>query len=833
MVSLSRLVLISIILLFVGLIPSVISVDVGTGTGISMETEKFPPMVWMCDHRIVLDDNVEPGRISGGGTELIERIENYAFEGEQIQWDVLVMDKNGIEKVKDVYVTVGTSTSSIEANCQVLSEVTGIGCFGDPSQGSCSNYGMEQCAAVDGCTTVCDVYASNACDGLTPCYSTIQAAIDAAEADDTVCVLPGTYDESQILINKALRVLGSGPAVTIIDGGSATNLAGIGLVRITAAANVEFSGFTLRNAGVDPTVTSGGFPVRVIIYAQSASSSATYTITDNHLFGSNDPLDEQDYGFYSNSGLETLIFTYNSITQTGANAILLEMHAGPTDVSFNTWDRGVADGSVDSYFNMNYGGSDITTLQKVSNNIIDMGTGTDFDSAHRGFAITFAGDFTGAASQGGYTNVEISGNRIINLRDYRRGIGLWNNAPGTGAFGNINAPLINDNTIIGVPGSVGGIGIRLLGLVTNAVIGSNQISNMDTSFLGAAYNGHIATGTTVNQNNLLTSITGFQWDGVPFLDATNNYWGCATGPNTGTCELTVGNINSVPYASTAFTIDSVSVIDEPTFPICSGTPTSCNQITDSATCDLDPAGCRWFSPDRCNARILEESITEFNPQDMAYYACTFTVETPFSMHGEYWVTVEAEDLDGLFGDMDEREYWFLNPEIALSIQGAIDFGTVRPGALSYSDTLLVGNAAEDDSGVMLDMYIAGTDFYDPSSSGAKCPDTNQLALTNFAYFATNGAYSTLACNSGTALHVHDAEGYVAIPYGNRIDQSQEIIGCEPFANSPIPGGDISAYQPGNVLSPGAEIAMTFRLALPEPCNGDFSEGSIMFWGEAV
>ncbi len=41
------------------------------------------------------------------------------------------------------------------------------------------------------------------------------------------------------------------------------------------------------------------------------------------------------------------------------------------------------------------------------------------------------------------------------------------------------------------------------------------------------------------------------------------------------------------------------------------------------------------------------------------------------------------------------------------------------------------------------------------------------------------------------------------------------------------------YYLGNVLSPGAEIALTFRLALPEPCNGDFDSGSIFFWGEAI
>ena len=140
----------------------------------------------------------------------------------------------------------------------------------------------------------------------------------------------------------------------------------------------------------------------------------------------------------------------------------------------------------------------------------------------------------------------------------------------------------------------------------------------------------------------------------------------------------------------------------------------------------------------CNARIQEENLS-WNANTMAFFDCTFTVETPTSMYGEYWITVEAQDGDGLMGTMDENEYWFLNPEIALSIDGVLTFDDVRPGTSSYSDTLLVGNDADDGSGVMLDMFISGTDFYDSSSSGARCPDTNQLSLGAFRYYVTNGA----------------------------------------------------------------------------------------------
>ena len=226
-------------------------------------------------------------------------------------------------------------------------------------------------------------------------------------------------------------------------------------------------------------------------------------------------------------------------------------------------------------------------------------------------------------------------------------------------------------------------------------------------------------------------------------------------------------------------------------------------------------------PTSCNARILEEPIHDFDANTMRYYTCTLTVEPTSSMYGQYWVTAEIEDLDGLQSTFDENEYWFFNPVIALKIDGALNFDTVRPGTSSYSDTLLVGNDADDGSGVMLDMFITGTDFYDPAVSGAKCPTTNQLNLDSFRYYVVNGAYSS--ANDGRS----DSEKYVKITHGDHWDDSlyntAEILQAQ----------KVGPYYTANILAPGAEMALTFRLNLPEPCNGDFSEGSIYFWGEAI
>jgi hypothetical protein len=198
---------------------------------------------------------------------------------------------------------------------------------------------------------------------------------------------------------------------------------------------------------------------------------------------------------------------------------------------------------------------------------------------------------------------------------------------------------------------------------------------------------------------------------------------------------------------------------------------------------------------------------------------------------------------------DENEYWFFNPEIALSVDGTLDFGIVRPGTIAYSETLLVGNDADDKSGVLLDMFVSGTDFYDPASTGSRCVISNRLKLGNnyavssnngatgvspnkcdigfkdgddhFCYFATSGGYGT---NRDPR---RDAEGYVPVVYGNAFSRD--------FYNDAeiIQADRMGAYWGANILAPGAETALTFKLGLPLPCTGDFTDGQIYFWGEAI
>jgi parallel beta-helix repeat protein len=74
-------------------------------------------------------------------------------------------------------------------------------------------------------------------------FSTIQAAINAANETETVQVMSGTYYE-HVVVNKSISLVGEDWTTTIIDGG------GSGEVIRVATNSVRITGFTIRNGGI-------------------------------------------------------------------------------------------------------------------------------------------------------------------------------------------------------------------------------------------------------------------------------------------------------------------------------------------------------------------------------------------------------------------------------------------------------------------------------------------------------------------------------------------------------------------------------------------------------
>ena len=388
-------------------------------------------------------------------------------------------------------------------------------------------------------------------------YTKIQDAVTASSDGDTIIVYPGIYYENQIIINKALTVLGEKWQTTIIDGSDAT-LTSDGLVRITASGDVTFEGFTVRNAGGPSGFGGGDNKENMGIVVYSSVPDVTYFIVSNKIIGTGNPNDDYDWGFYAVSGgKENIVFTGNVVTQTGCNNMVIEKTTGSTDISFNTLDAGCW--GIDSIYYMTYSGVDVTTMQTVANNTIDVGTGINPGGGNKvtgiGFSSAFLGS-TGVPDSGRYTGIRITGNIINNVKAWRRGIAIDNFAWDNGEGGEISNVLIKNNIINSVSTAPTSFGIRLSGLVTNTSILENQVTNCDMSFWGrAGYYGESTgypTSTRVNYNCFMENSQGLVWEGPTILDAEYNWWGNASGPKhpdnpNGTGDAITGEVDFTPW----------------------------------------------------------------------------------------------------------------------------------------------------------------------------------------------------------------------------------------------------------------------------------------------
>lgn len=110
-------------ILVMAIAPLVSAAGIGAGLGGSIGVEEFPPVVWQCGGRVVLDDaaGIQPWRVSNESEEIVERLNHYIFEGERYEVDVVVFDKNKIEEINvDLVLTPETSGDVIMGNCEPI-----------------------------------------------------------------------------------------------------------------------------------------------------------------------------------------------------------------------------------------------------------------------------------------------------------------------------------------------------------------------------------------------------------------------------------------------------------------------------------------------------------------------------------------------------------------------------------------------------------------------------------------------------------------------------------------------------------------------------------------
>lgn len=319
---------------------------------------------------------------------------------------------------------------------------------------------------------------------------TIQAAINAANAGDTILVSDGTYPES-FTINKALTLQSvNGNAVTTIElQKTPTYLGGI----MVQASDVTIDGFTIKGYDATCVTISDRSSSNIVV----VNGFSNINILNNLiLVGKPGACEGLDEGF----GLITYY------TETGPFIDNLVVQGNEF--------RPLTDGGRP--FFVNTGVIDFT----FEDNII-VGLGRAYTQAQNG--IIKDNIITGTGSEGARTG----------------GIGCWG-YPDSTVWGKT---VFTGNTISG-----GATGIVLYSCQATT-IEDNDLSNNDVGILieedGAEFD---ASTLIIQNNNIVGNLKGIVYtdDPAETVDATLNWWGCQAGPGQTGCDTVEGHVATVP-----------------------------------------------------------------------------------------------------------------------------------------------------------------------------------------------------------------------------------------------------------------------------------------------
>jgi len=223
-------------------------------------------------------------------------------------------------------------------------------------------------------------------------------------------------------------------------------------------------------------------------------------------------------------------------------------------------------------------------------------------------------------------------------------------------------------------------------------------------------------------------------------------------------------------------------------------------------------------------------INSYDTHTMKSYVCTLVAQ---DWTETYDVGFRVRTTDRCAGipnviNSTQSDWLNFNPTLSIGIDGTITFGKTAPGSTSLSNTVYVENRAEANSGVVMDMYIAASDYFtDPYDTNAVCGDGNGIKYDRFGYYATKGSL-----NSGSNNNLYPG-------LGENIAGLCEA-GADEFTTLPSYSGAISDMchiinhdLKGSLLTQGARMSLTFKLDVPDNCKGTFTDGQFWIVGRVV
>lgn len=399
-------------------------------------------------------------------------------------------------------------------------------------------------------------------------YTTIQGAINDPVGPATIMIAPGNYIED-VHVTRPVTLDGAGPSTVVypsdsnpapagctgsLCGGSATTMMLVGADNVTienmtleganpalAASGVSVGGVAVnaRN-GIIEDFTAGTFQNLTVsavtvqdvylrgIEAVAAGSGETFNFTHNTVSNvQGDP--NRSVAVFNSRGSGTIA---NNTVSLSSDAINANWSHG-TDFVGN-----VVSGSASGIHTDNNGGeggtADLISGNTVRNCTID-GYGIWVFAPYVSAAVTnnaVSGCYVGLAAFGS----QVSGQGPTFAGNVVTGNGAATTDP-TGTYG---AYLTTD--LLGYGDAT--LTVRLTGNTFEKFTTGLYVTDPGASTaVTAAVDAHGNNTFTGNG----TGVHGAQSSLSPALNATNDWWGCASGPNSPHCDTAIGNVSYSPW----------------------------------------------------------------------------------------------------------------------------------------------------------------------------------------------------------------------------------------------------------------------------------------------
>ena len=384
-------------------------------------------------------------------------------------------------------------------------------------------------------------------------YTTIQAAVTAAAAGDTIAINPATYTE-QVRINTSLTMMSTAPGVIIQPPPTLTQdpLGLTALVEINNSATVDMSDLTVQGPVPNGITIDAG--ILVVGGATANVTNSTIAHIRNETLNN---ISGTGYGILvggasGSAQVGTATITNDTITDYQKEGIRVNGGSSATITGNTIATAGPASVIAQNGILINTGATATITGNTITGNqYTGPGSGPNPITNTPGAGIIVLG------------SASVTGNTVTG-NDW----GIYNSSTGTTISGNTvqgsfegilldqGTATVSNNTVDG--NNIGVAVIAYMGNTANSqgTLLSNNIFNNGNgglSFPGAgisvlAQAGATTTATaTAHFNRIVGNFVGFDNTTTTPADATLNWWGINTGPNTTGGDKALGNVSTSPW----------------------------------------------------------------------------------------------------------------------------------------------------------------------------------------------------------------------------------------------------------------------------------------------